>query len=73
VWVSLAVGLASISTARPVLLAGWAIGQAVELGVAGAVVGAGLEVRGLRRLGLCVLAFFAACAILAIVVQNVLR
>lgn len=40
VWGALVVGLYSISTARPSLLLGWWIGQSVELGFAGGVLGA---------------------------------
>lgn len=40
VWGALALGLYSISTARPLLLLGWWLGQAVELGLAGAVIAA---------------------------------
>lgn len=40
VWGALALGLYSISTANLPLLLGWWLGQAVELGLAGAVLGA---------------------------------
>ncbi len=40
VWGALVIGLYSISTAAVPLLAGWWIGQSVELGLAGAVLGA---------------------------------
>lgn len=40
VWGALVVGLYSISTASPSLLAGWWIGQSVELAFAGGVLGA---------------------------------
>lgn len=40
VWGAFVVGLYSISTAGVLLLAGWWVGQAVELGLAGAVLGA---------------------------------
>ena len=72
VWGSLALGLASISTARPVLLLGWAIGQAVELGAAGAVIGMGLTSGPLRGLVWRVLVFFVVCVVFGIVLQNVL-
>lgn len=42
VWVALALGLWSISTADPDLLLGWGVGQAFELGLAGAVLGSRL-------------------------------
>jgi hypothetical protein len=72
VWGSLALGLASIATARPVLLLGWAIGQAAELGVAGAVVGVGVSTGPLRRLMWRVVVLFAVCAVLGVVLQNIL-
>jgi hypothetical protein len=49
VWGAFAVGLYSISTATPVLLVGWWIGQTVELGLAGAVLGAAANATPLRR------------------------
>ena len=72
VWGSFALGLASISTARPVLLLSWAVGHTVELGVAGAVVGSAFESGSLRRLVWRVLVLFVAFVVLGIVLQNVL-
>jgi hypothetical protein len=72
VWGSLALGLWSITTARPTLLLGWAVGQAVELGAAGAVVGVGLASGPLRPLVWRVIVFFLVCVVLGIVIQNVL-
>jgi hypothetical protein len=46
-WGSLVLGLWSISTADPALLVGWWVGQTVELGVGGYVIG---SVRGGARL-----------------------
>lgn len=42
VWGAILLGLYSISSAPADLLIGWWIGQAIELGAAGAVIGAGL-------------------------------
>lgn len=50
VWGVLALGLYSISTAAPPLLAAWWIAQAVELGLAGAVLGAAATGMPLRRI-----------------------
>lgn len=50
-WVAMAVGLYSITTAEPAVLAGWGVGQGVELALAGAVIGRGLGGASLRRLG----------------------
>lgn len=49
-WGSLILGLYSISTASPILLLTWFIGQTVELGLAGAVAGYGLTQQKLKRL-----------------------
>jgi hypothetical protein len=72
IWLSLGIGLASISTAPYPLLAGWVAGQAVELGLSGAIIGHGLASPGLKRTGFYALALFLVCAILAIVLQNLL-
>jgi hypothetical protein len=50
VWGALTMGLYSISTAALPLLAGWWIGQAVELGIAGAVLGAAAAGVSLKRI-----------------------
>jgi hypothetical protein len=50
VWGALVMGLFSISTATLPLLAGWWIGQAVELGLAGAVLGAAANRVPLKRI-----------------------
>jgi len=70
IWGALALGLASISTASWGLLAGWFVGQTVELGLAGCVVGAALN--GVRprklwgiALGWCVVAF-----VITVLMQN---
>jgi hypothetical protein len=50
VWGATVVGLYSISTASLPLLAGWWIGQTVELGLAGAVLGAAANRVPLKRI-----------------------
>jgi hypothetical protein len=50
VWGALVIGLFSISTARPALLLGWWTGQAVELGLAGSVLGAAANGMPARRI-----------------------
>lgn len=50
VWGSLLLGLWSITTAPADLLLGWWLGQGLELGLAGAVLGAGLGGVSLRRI-----------------------
>lgn len=42
IWGSHVIGLASITTAEPTILLGWFLGQTVELGVAGTVIGSSL-------------------------------
>jgi tryptophan-rich sensory protein len=69
IWGAFVLGLASISTASPSLLAGWLVGQAVELGVGGAVVGSGLGRRPLRSLLLRVLALTFAAFVVTIALQ----
>lgn len=70
VWGALAIGLYSISTATLPLLAGWWIGQAIELGLAGAVLGAAAAGVPLKRIWtLVALAVFGCIAVTA-VLQN---
>lgn len=71
IWGSLTLGLLSISTARPVLLVAWFLGQTTELGIAGMVLGSGLEAARLRPLLVRVSVFFAVMVVLAIVLQNI--
>lgn len=56
VWGAHAIGLYSISTAPVPLLAGWWIGQTIELGLAGAVLGAAADGVSLKRIWLMVAA-----------------
>jgi hypothetical protein len=71
VWGTLALGLWSITTATVGLLVGWTLGQAVELGLAGMVLGAGRAGASGRRIwsrvGLAVFLFLVA----TIVMQSV--
>jgi hypothetical protein len=63
IWGALLLGLWSITTAPADLLLGWWVGQGLELGFAGAVLGAGVGGASLRRVwgwvGLMVLALGA--------------
>lgn len=55
VWGGVALGLASITSARPGLLLGWFLGQTAESGVAGGFVGAGRAgARSSRLVGLAI-------------------
>lgn len=49
-WGALLLGLFSIATASPLLLVAWFVGQTVEMGLAGAVVGYGVSAPRLRGL-----------------------
>ena len=71
IWGSLALGLASIATARPLLLVSWFVGQTLELGLAGAIVGAAIGGLPIRRVALRSVAVFLVCVVLGIVLQNV--
>ena len=70
-WGSLVLGLYSISTASPLLLAGWFLGQTAELGIAGAIVGQGLAKQKLSRLFFIVVSFAIIAIVAGIVWQNV--
>ena len=70
IWGALALGLFSISTASPALLAGWWVGQSVELGIAGAVVAEGLARRDRRGVYRWVLGIVLACIALTVVLQS---
>ncbi len=69
-WGTLALGLFSISTASPTLLFGWFFGQAIEMGVGGAVMGVGLTEVRLRRLALLVVLLVFLLFIAGVVLQN---
>ena len=69
-WGALVLGLASISTASPVLLVGWFIGQTLELALGGAVVGSAIGGTGLRTLAVRVVVFTLGSFILTVALQN---
>jgi hypothetical protein len=62
-------GLWSISSAEPDLLAGWFVGQTIELAIAGAVIGGGLAGERLKRLALIATGFMLACVIVTATLQ----
>jgi hypothetical protein len=70
VWGAQVLGLASVTTADPLLLAGWFAGQSIELGIAGAI--AGMALAGARLSRLFVLALLAALglAVITVVMQS---
>jgi hypothetical protein len=69
--ISLTLGLYSISTASPQLLAAWFAGQVLEMGIAGAVIGQGLAVDTLRGLARVVILGILLLFIATIVLQSV--
>ena len=69
-WGAFSLGLFSISTAPPTLLAAWVFGQAIELGIGGGVIGHGLTQPGFGRLFVHVLIFVIVSVVIAIVLQN---
>ncbi|MGZ9275340.1 MAG: hypothetical protein ACXW34_11435 [Nitrospira sp.] len=70
IWGAFTVGLYSISTAPLPLLAGWWIGQTVELGLAGAVLGAAGSGVPLRRIWSLVAIAVVFCFVATVVMQS---
>ena len=70
IWGAEVLGLASVTTADPLLLAGWFAGQSIELAVAGAL--AGMALAGARLSRLFVIALLAALgfAVITVVLQS---
>lgn len=69
-WLSLALGMYSISTARPGLLLAWALGQTVESAYAGGLIGYALERQSLRRPFWIVLVATVALVALSVILQS---
>lgn len=63
---SLTLGLYSISTASPGLLAAWFAGQVLETGIAGLVIGRGLTIGTMRSLTLAV-----TCGVIFLIVATI--
>lgn len=70
VWGAFVVGLFSISTVTVPLLGGWWIGQTVELGLAGAVLGAAAGGVPLRRIWVLVTVAVVACVVAVVLLQS---
>ena len=70
VWGALIIGLFSISTATLPLLAGWWIGQTVELGLAGAVLGAAAAHVPLKRIWAIVAVSIVALVAVTVALQS---
>jgi hypothetical protein len=70
-WGAFVLGLLSISTAGVPLLLGWLVGQTVELGIAGALVGSGLGGTRWRWLLGVAIGLLVLCASVTIPLQSV--
>jgi hypothetical protein len=70
-WGALLLGLWSISTAHPALLAGWWVGQTVELALGGYVIGSMLGGARLRTVAWVVGLVLAVGAVSAVVLQTI--
>ena len=70
VWGAFALGLASVSTASPILLAGWFIGQTLEMAIGGAAAAYGLQQGRLGPLALRVGLLLVASFILTVLLQS---
>ena len=68
-WGALILGLLSISTAPIVLMIGWFVGQTIEFGIGGMVVGSALASVPYRRLLLLVLVGVAGAFVITIILQ----
>ena len=71
VWGALLIGVWSISTADPTLLAGWWLGQTAELALGGYVVGAALAGVRIRMLVLLAAVVIVIGATTAVVLQSI--
>jgi uncharacterized membrane protein YsdA (DUF1294 family) len=67
---SFTLGLYSISTVSPQLLVVWFVAQALEVGIAGAIIGQGLLVHSLRRLTFAVVVGFILLFAATVVMQS---
>jgi len=70
-WGAFSIGLFSISTATPLLLLAWFLGQTIELGIAGGVIGYGLTQSKLRSLFFSVFIFVIISIVLSVLLQNI--
>lgn len=68
-WGAFVLGLYSISTIDPALAVGWWAGQTLELGLAGAVLGAASGGASMRRTWILVATACAVCVVLVLTLQ----
>ncbi len=71
VWGALILGLYSISTIELPMAIGWWLGQSLELGLAGALLGAVAGGMSLKRAWLIVIIVVVVCFVLTIVLQSI--
>jgi len=71
IWISLALGMYSISTAPPTLLFGWVVGQTLEMAYAGSVIGRGLFAERTRKLTITVLLVTVVFIMLTVILQSI--
>jgi hypothetical protein len=71
IWISLGIGMYSISTAPQSLLFGWVLGQTLEMAYAGAVIGQGFYVDRTRKLTITVLLLTLGFIVLTFILQSV--
>ncbi|HEX6250337.1 MAG TPA: hypothetical protein VFZ56_02765 [Gemmatimonadaceae bacterium] len=70
VWGAFVIGLYSISTAGPGLLAGWWAGQTIELGLAGSVIGAARRSVSLKKIWTVVVVAVVVLAAATVALQS---
>ncbi len=70
VWGALVLGLYSISTISWILGAGWWLGQTLELGLSGSVIGAARQGVRQRRLWAIVVLITVVCVVVTIILQS---
>ncbi len=66
-----ALGLISISTVSLTLVIAWSLGQVIELGISGIVLGSGLAATRLRTLMVKVIVFFIITFVLGVAIQSI--
>ena len=71
IWGSVSLGLLSISTAEPILMLGWFLGQSAELGIVGYVIGLNFSESKPRKLGLWGTIFFIFSIFVGVLIQNI--
>ena len=70
VWASLALGLASISSAEPALLFGWFAGQTVEAALCSGVISTAFAARRLHGLAASVVGGVLGCVVVTVMLQS---